>query len=124
MAGVRATYAWGVQGHTSEHLDHTSQELAMSTVPTRHSPATASTVTGRSAPDASQHWPHDLLQAFCLRMSSQGMCVSRALMLNDRRYGLEQLSHAHNMADDALRTMAVQLFCLFETRQSGISGPH
>ena len=96
----------------------------MSTVPTRQTPTTAATSVGRRPPDASQLWPHDLLEAFCLRMSSQGMCVSSALMQHDRRYGLEQLSHAHNMADDALRTMAVQMFRHFEARQSGISGPH
>lgn len=96
----------------------------MSTVPTRHKPATAPLSANRRAPDASQLWPRDLLEAFCLRMSSQGMCVSRALMQHDRRYGLEQLSHAHNMADETLRVMAVQLFRHFESRQSGISGPH
>ncbi|HEX5738988.1 MAG TPA: hypothetical protein VFY22_10785 [Hydrogenophaga sp.] len=70
-----------------------------------------------------QAWAADLLGAFCLRMSSHGMCVSRALMQNDRRYGLEQLSHAHNMADDTLRAMAVQLFRHFEVHQSGASDP-
>ncbi|MGE0349672.1 hypothetical protein [Hydrogenophaga sp.] len=69
-------------------------------------------------------WPVELLEPFCLRMSSQGMCVSRALMICDRRYALEQLSHAHNMADDTLRLMAVQLFRHFEASQSGIAGMH
>ena len=69
-------------------------------------------------------WPNDLLEAFCLRMSSQGMCVSGALMQHDRRYGLEQLAHAHNMADDTLRAMAVQLFRHFERHQSGIPTTH
>ncbi|MDP1684447.1 hypothetical protein [Hydrogenophaga sp.] len=96
----------------------------MSTVPTRQTPTSAAASVGRRPPDASQLWPQALLEAFCLRMSSKGMCVSSALMQHDRRYGLEQLSHAHNMADDALRTMAVQLFRHFEARQSGISGPH
>ena len=58
------------------------------------------------------------------RGRQQGMCVSRALMMCDRRYALEQLSHAHNMADDTLRLMAVQLFRHFEARQSGIAGMH
>ena len=96
----------------------------MSTVPSQQTPATASSPAVRRAPDASQLWPHDLLEAFCLRMSSQGMCVSRALMQHDRRYGLEQLTHAHNMADYTLRVRAVQLFRHFEARQSGISRPH
>lgn len=69
-------------------------------------------------------WPGDLLGAFCLRMASQGMCVSRALMQHDRRYGLEQLAHAHNMADDTLRAMAVQLFRHFERHPSGIPAAH
>lgn len=69
-------------------------------------------------------WPDDLLEAFCLRMASQGMCVSRALMQNNRQYGLEQLAHAHNMADDRLRAMAVQLFQSFVAHQSGIAGGH
>ncbi|MDR7092375.1 hypothetical protein [Hydrogenophaga laconesensis] len=74
--------------------------------------------------DMSPAWPEELLESFCLRMSTQGMCVSRALMICDRRYALEQLSHAHNMADDTLRLMAVQLFRHFEARQSGIVGMH
>jgi hypothetical protein len=52
------------------------------------------------------------------------MCVSRAMMLCDRTYALQQLSCAHNMADDALRLMAVQLFRHFEARQSGIPPLH
>ncbi|WP_439519130.1 hypothetical protein [Hydrogenophaga sp.] len=69
-------------------------------------------------------WPDELLERFCLRMSSQGMCVSRALMLCDRRYALEQLSHGHNMADDTLRAMAVELFRHFLNQRSGIVGVH
>ncbi|MDO8904625.1 hypothetical protein [Hydrogenophaga sp.] len=87
-----------------------------------HRVVDASTRCRQPAP--AQAWPADLLKAFCLRMSSQGMCVSQVLMQNDRRYGLEQLSHAHNMADDTLRAMAVQLFRHFEAYQSGISDPH
>ena len=96
----------------------------MSTVPTQQTSATASSPAGRRTPDASQLWPHDLLEAFCLRMSSQGMCVSRALMMCDRRYALQQLVHAHSLADDTLRLMAVQLFRRYEARQSGIPFLH
>ncbi|WP_382158278.1 hypothetical protein [Hydrogenophaga sp. ANAO-22] len=88
--------------------------------PSRDLSGTASWLAREMAPA----WPVELLEAFCLRMSSQGMCVSRALMICDRRYALEQLAHAHNMADDALRVMAVQLFRHFEARQSGIPGLH
>lgn len=69
-------------------------------------------------------WPEELLEHFCLRMSFRGMCVSRALMVCDRRYALEQLVHAHNMADASLQRMAEQLFRHFETRQSGIHSMH
>ena len=69
-------------------------------------------------------WPDELLELFCLRMSGQGMCVSGALMQHDRRYALEQLAHAHNMGDDVLRAMAVQLFRHFERHQSGVPTTH
>lgn len=88
--------------------------------PSRELSSTASRLAREMAPA----WPAELLEQFCLRVSSQGMCVSRALMICDRRYALEQLAHAHNMADDALRVMAVQLFRHFEARQSGIAGLH
>lgn len=69
-------------------------------------------------------WPRELLETFTLRMASHGMCVSRALMLCDRRYALEQLAHAHNLADDTLHLMVEQLFRHFEARQSGIPARH
>ncbi len=69
-------------------------------------------------------WPPALLEAFTLRMASNGMCVSRALMTCDRRYALQQLADAHNMDDDSLRAMAVQLFRHFESQQSGIASVH
>jgi hypothetical protein len=50
--------------------------------------------------------------------------VSRALMMCDRRYALQQLVHAHSLADDTLRLMAVQLFRRYEARQSGIPFLH
>lgn len=69
-------------------------------------------------------WPPELLQGFTLRMASHGMSVSRALMMCDRRYALRQLLDAHNLADETLRLMAVQLFRHFEARQSGIRSMH
>lgn len=69
-------------------------------------------------------WPPELLEGFTLRMAAHGMCVSRALMMCDRRYALQQLVDAHNLADEALRLMAVQLFRHFEARQSGIRSVH
>lgn len=69
-------------------------------------------------------WPQTLLDAFGLRMASRGMSVSRALMLSDRRYALQQLVHAHQLKDEALSLLAVQLFRHFEARQSGIRSLH
>lgn len=69
-------------------------------------------------------WPPELLEAFTLRMAGHGMCVSRVLMMCDRRYALQQLKDAHNLADDSLRLLAVQLFRHFESRQSGIRALH
>lgn len=69
-------------------------------------------------------WPPQLLQDFSLRMAHHGMSVSGALMMRDRRYALQQLKDAHNLADDALRLMAVQLFRHFEASQSGIGVVH
>ncbi|MDG5977921.1 hypothetical protein H010_21896 [Hydrogenophaga taeniospiralis CCUG 15921] len=69
-------------------------------------------------------WPNDLLEMFCLRMANHGMSVSRTLMQCDRRYALQQLADAHNLADDRLRQMVVQLFQDYEARQSGIRSAH
>ncbi len=66
------------------------------------------------------YWPRNALQAFTLRMASHGLCVSTSMMLGDRRYALEQLGHAHAMADDELRGLAVELFRHFERKQSGL----
>lgn len=69
-------------------------------------------------------WPPELLEGFTLRMAAHGMCVSRALMMCDRGYALQQLKDAHDLADDTLRLMAVQLFRHFEGSQSGIRSVH
>jgi hypothetical protein len=68
-------------------------------------------------------WNEALLHVFCLRMASHGMSVSRTLMMCDRRYALQQLDHAHNMADDVLRSMAVSLFRQCEGRISDLESP-
>lgn len=69
-------------------------------------------------------WPDQLINSFAMRMAAHGMCVSKALMTYDRRYAMQQLKDAHNLADDNLRLMAVQLFRHFESRQSGIDPVH
>lgn len=94
------------------YLDHTpAAQAAHRPVPT-------------AAYDLAAHdgyWPRNALQAFTLRMASHGLCVSSSLMLGDRRYALEQLGHAHAMADDELRGLAMELFRHFERRQSGLA---
>jgi hypothetical protein len=65
-------------------------------------------------------WPADLLEAFSLKMAGHGMSISRPLMLCDKKYALQQLSHGQCMHDEALRLLSVQLFRHFEARQSGL----
>ena len=90
-----------------------------------HTPAAGAAIRPMppSAYDLAGHdgyWPQNALQAFTLRMASHGLCVSTSMMLGDRRYALEQLGHAHAMADDDLRGLAVELFRHFERKQSGL----
>lgn len=67
-------------------------------------------------------WPPELLRAFSHRMASHGMSVSQTMMLGDRKYALQQLAHAHSMADDTLRSMAVELF-RHASDQLAVRGP-
>lgn len=69
-------------------------------------------------------WPADLLEAFSLRMASHGMSISRALMLSDKCYALQQLVHGQNLGDEVLQHLSVQLFRHFEARQSGLTTYH
>lgn len=69
-------------------------------------------------------WPPSLLDAFGARMALHGLAISRALMLSDRRYALQQLVHAHQLKDDALSQLAVQLFRHFEAHQAGLRSLH
>lgn len=89
--------------------------------PTGHS-ARAIPPSVYGPPQEGGYWPPHALQSFTLRMASHGLCVSSSMMLGDRRYALEQLSHAHSLADDELRSLAMELFRFFERRQSGL--PH
>lgn len=99
------------------------QEPAMSTAatatfPTRFVPqGMGYLLTVPSSAECSQHpryWPSDLLYSFTLQMAARGFCVSASMMLGDRQYALEQLTHAHTLNDDALRAMAVKLFTYFD----------
>lgn len=65
-------------------------------------------------------WPSDLLDAFSLRMARHGMSISRALMLSDKCYALQQLAHGQTLDDETLRLLSVQLFRHFQARQSGL----
>lgn len=64
-------------------------------------------------------WPTSVLQAFSVRMAAHGFSVSGTMMNNDKAYALEQLRHAHTLADSPLRELAVELFRDFERQQSG-----
>lgn len=67
-----------------------------------------------------EDWPDEALQAFVLRMADHGHCISRTFMKFDRAYALEQLRHAHTLADAHLRELAMALFRHFERTRSGI----
>jgi hypothetical protein len=65
--------------------------------------------------EAGLNWPEGPLEAFSLRMASHGHSVSSFLMLRDRAYAMDQLAHAHSMADVELRGLAMRVFQLLET---------
>lgn len=65
-------------------------------------------------------WPPHAIHDFSVRMAGHGFSVSGTMMNHDRGYALEQLRHAHSLADDRLREMAVALFRHFEREQSGL----
>jgi hypothetical protein len=65
-------------------------------------------------------WPPRIIQDFAVRMAGHGFSVSGTMMHHDRGYALEQLQHAHTLADDHLRELAMELFRHFERQQSGL----
>ena len=69
-------------------------------------------------------WPLDLLENFSLRMARHGMSISRGMMMCDRRYAVEQLTHAKSMEDPCLYDLATQLFAHYEARPAGIRALH
>ena len=69
-------------------------------------------------------WPLDLLESFSLRMASHGMSISRALMMCDRQYAVQQLTHAQGMEDACLHDLAVQLLTHYEARPLGMRALH
>ena len=90
------------------YLDHASAPQAGR----RHYPP--------SMPASDGEWPQSALQEFILRMGDHGLCVSRTFMNHDRLYALEQLTHAHTLADGRLRELAMALFRHFEQKRSGL----
>ncbi|MEO5672503.1 MAG: hypothetical protein ABIR26_17590 [Ramlibacter sp.] len=72
-------------------------------------------------PEPDAEWPQSALQEFILRMDEHGHCVSRTFMNYDRLYALEQLTHAHTLADERLREVAMALFRHFEQTRSGLA---
>jgi hypothetical protein len=67
--------------------------------------------------ETAQYWPRSVLQTFTVRMAGHGFSVSGTLMNHNRAYALEQLRHAHALADDKLRELAMELFHYFEKKQ-------
>ena len=62
------------------------------------------------------------MQAFILRMADHGHSVSRTFMIFDRHYALEQMQHAHALADEELRQLAMALFRHSESRLAAMQG--
>ena len=75
----------------------------------------------QSSPAPQGEWPESAIQEFILRMDAHGHCVSRTFMNYDRLYALEQLTHAHTLADVRLRELAMALFRHFEHQRSGLA---
>ena len=69
-------------------------------------------------------WPLELLENFSLRMAGHGMSISRALMMCDRQYAVQQLTHAQGMEDVCLHDMAAQLLTHYESRPIGVRALH
>lgn len=69
-------------------------------------------------------WPLDLLENFSLRMARHGMSISRALMMCDRSYAVQQLTHARSLDDACLYDLATQLLTHYEARPAGVRALH
>jgi hypothetical protein len=73
-------------------------------------------IAERAANDEPATWPSETLEAFLLLMSGHGHSVSGTLMRFDRQYAMDQLSHAHTLADVELRELSMALFRHAELR--------
>lgn len=60
------------------------------------------------------YWPMGLVEAFALRMAGHGHSVSVSMMIGDRGYALDQLEHAHTLADERLHRLAMELFSHYQ----------
>jgi hypothetical protein len=58
------------------------------------------------------------LRAFVRAMAAQGIAVQAARLGFDRLYAFECLARAHSCNDDTLRSLAVELFAVFERSAS------
>lgn len=58
-------------------------------------------------PSCRSYWSEGLLGAFSRRMATHDLCESRAMMMGDRGYALEQLDLANRMVDEPPHEMAM-----------------
>jgi hypothetical protein len=78
--------------------------------------AADSATTGQAGLSLSSaaYWPMGLVEAFALRMAGHGHSVSVSMMVADRHYAIDQLEHAHTLADEHLHGLAMELFRHYE----------
>ena len=67
--------------------------------------------------DASRAWLAGPLETFSLCMASHGLCVSSAMMLDDKQYAVHQISCAQSLADDMLGELATALYRQLKLQQ-------
>lgn len=59
--------------------------------------------------DAPRAWLSGPLETFSLCMASHGLCVSSAMMLDDKSYANQQIACAQSLGDDMLGGLALAL---------------
>jgi len=59
--------------------------------------------------DAPKAWLAGPLETFSLCMASHGLCVSSAMMLDDKAYAIQQLACAQSLGDGMLGDLALAL---------------
>ena len=59
--------------------------------------------------EAPKVWLSGPLETFSLCMASHGLCVSSAMMLDDKTYAIQQITCAQALGDDMLGDLALAL---------------